>query len=661
MNWNDLLQPLWLIILIPAAASLLSFLIRPIRRYLAILAAGATGFFVVRMFVDGINNVTAIKLFPGLSIFGIGSNCLQVDYLSAVILALVSGFALLIFIYSFKLQKGDKADWKFFTFGLLTYSAANGALMAGSAVVLYFFWGILLFTVYGMLFYGTKQSPASAKRMFLLNGVADFVLLFGLMVLILYTKQMGLEPGQMSYQGPSARGFFLLNSPLPIISFLCISVGALTKAGSFPMHTWIPKAAETSPAETMAFIPASLDKLLGIYLFIRLCYSLFDIRSNMTIQMIFLVLGAITVLAAVFMALVQKDAMRLLAYHAVSQVGYMILGIATGTILGIAGGLFHMINNAVYKSALFMGAGAVKKQTGEADLQKLGGLAKVMPITFFSFLVAALAISGVPPLNGFVSKWLVYQSFVDLAKMSGNSIYYLFMVAGMFGSVLTLASFLKLTHSMFLGRKPKALNKVKEISFTGWFPPLILALVCIGLGVFAFMFALPKIIYPSLSASVVLTGGLFSPLLFIALVFILLSVGYLIYIMGRAYAPRTRKVFIGAEELTEEEMHYSGAHFYSSIKKIKLFNEFYRFAEGGSFDFYHYIQGLSRALGRTFKQLVDDTLNKLARFVRYFLTLASEGLSRLQTGRLSFYLGWMLFGILILILLLIGLKGGGGA
>ena len=650
-----LLQPMSLLILVPIVAALLAFVIRPLRRYIAIAAALGTGYFALRIFLDGLSG-TGTSPIPLPEVFGI-SNHLQVDGLSGVILLLVSGFALLIFLYSFRFRGGPRDDWKFFTFALLTYGAANGALLAGSVLVLYFFWGILLFTVYGLLFYGKGDVEIAARKMFVLNGVADFLLLLGLLVLIIYTKELGLAPGQMSYFPALGTERFALNNPLAISAFVLIGIAALTKAGTFPMHTWIPKAAESAPAETMAFIPASLDKLLGIYLFVRLCYSIFDVRSNLTVQIIFLTLGAITVLVAVFMAIIQKDAMRSLAYLTISQVGYMILGIASGTILGIAGGLFHMVNGGFYKGAFFLAGGAVKRQTGESDLEKLGGLARVMPVTFFSFLVAALAISGVPPLNGFVSKWLIYQSLVDLG--STRPFFLVFLVAGAFGSVLTLAAFMKLVHSIFLGRRPKPLEGTKEASFTGWFPPLVMAAVCIAFGVFAFRLPLRYLISPALSASVILPLGHFSPLAFAAIIFVILSLGFLIYLIGGSYKPRPRKVFLGAEELTEEEMHFSGPHFYSSLKNILVFSEFYRFAEGGSFDIFNYIQGLSKTIGRTVKTLIDDSLNKLVRFVRYFFLLIGEGLSRLQTGRLPFYLGWVLLGILILILLLI--RGGGGA
>ena len=126
-----------------------------------------------------------------------------------------------------------------------------------------------------------------------------------------------------------------------------------------------------------------------------------------------MIVGAVTILFAVMMALVQKDYKRLLSYHAISQVGYMILGIGTAVPAGIIGGLFHMMNHAMYKSACSSPAGSVEKQAGTTDLSKLGGLVRRMPVTSICFIVAAASISGVPPFNGFFSKELVYDGALE--------------------------------------------------------------------------------------------------------------------------------------------------------------------------------------------------------------------------------------------------------
>ncbi len=159
-------------------------------------------------------------------------------------------------------------------------------------------------------------------------------------------------------------------------------------------------------------------------------------------------IGAVTIVLAVFMALIQKDFKKLLSFHAISQVGYMVLGIGTGIPIGIAGGLFHMINHAMYKCGLFLSAGSVEHRTGTTELKKLGGSGKEMPLTAFGFSVCALAISGVWPLNGFVSKEMVFHGAIETG-------YIVFAIAAWVGAIFTFASFLKAGHSVFFGERTK--------------------------------------------------------------------------------------------------------------------------------------------------------------------------------------------------------------
>jgi NADH:ubiquinone oxidoreductase subunit 5 (subunit L)/multisubunit Na+/H+ antiporter MnhA subunit len=188
-----------------------------------------------------------------------------------------------------------------------------------------------------------------------------------------------------------------------------------------------------------------------------------------------MIVGSVTILFAVMMALIQKDYKRLLAYHAISQVGYMILGIGTALPVGIVGGLFHMVNNAIYKCGLFMTAGAVEKQAGTSDLHKLGGLGKYMPVTFACFVITALSISGVPPFNGFFSKELVYD-----AALERGVVFYFMAVAGSF---FTAASFLKLGHAAFLGPAHEEHKNVKEAPVTMLLPMIAMAALCVFFGV----------------------------------------------------------------------------------------------------------------------------------------------------------------------------------
>ena len=177
--------------------------------------------------------------------------------------------------------------------------------------------------------------------------------------------------------------------------------------------------------------------------------------------------GAITVVGAVIMALVQHNLKRLMSFHAVSQVGYMVMGIASGTLVGLAGGLFHMLNHAIYKSCLFLVAGVVEKEAGSVDLDRLGGLAKRLPLTFIACLIASLSISGIPPFNGFASKWMIYQGLIESGANSSNMTWVLWLAAAMLGSVLTLASFVKVLHAVFLC-KPSPQVRSTPIRRAAW-------------------------------------------------------------------------------------------------------------------------------------------------------------------------------------------------
>ena len=271
-------------------------------------------------------------------------------------------------------------------------------------------------------------------------------------------------------------GINLVPTGLAGIAFVLLIIGAISKAGSMPFHSWIPDAAVDAPLPFMAYFPASLEKLLGIYFLSRICLDLFKLQGGSGLSILLMVVGAITILFAVMMALVQKDYKRLLSFHAISQVGYMILGIGTALPVGIIGGLFHMLNNALYKSCLFFTAGAVEKQTGTTDLRDLGGLYRKMPVTFISFFIAAVSISGVPPFNGFFSKELVYDAALERGLI--------FYIAAVLGSFFTAASFLKLGHAAFLGKIGEKNKQAKEAPIPMLIVMLFIALCCILLGVF---------------------------------------------------------------------------------------------------------------------------------------------------------------------------------
>jgi NADH-quinone oxidoreductase subunit L len=386
----------------------------------------------------------------------------RLDALASFILLASAVLGSLIALYTARFMAGRPGATAFHAFFLFTMALAAGATLADHLLTLLFFWEGMLISLYVMIALGRPGAHATAAKAFFINGATDLCLLAG----------AGLA--WMQAGTPVLSQIHLPAHGLSGLAFVLLAVGAASKAGAMPFHSWIPDAAVDAPAPFMAFLPGVIEKLLGIYALARISLDLFEIDG--WAGTLLMVTGAATILLAVLMALVQRDAKRLLAFHAISQVGYMILGIGTGTTVGIVGGLFHMVNHAMYKGTLFLTAGAMERQAGTTDLEKLGGLARRMPVTFACFLVAACSISGVPPFNGFYSKELVYEGALERGV--------LYYGVAVLGSFFTAASFLKLGHAAFLGPRRAPNPEVREAPWAMLAPMVVIAAGCLlfGLG-----------------------------------------------------------------------------------------------------------------------------------------------------------------------------------
>jgi formate hydrogenlyase subunit 3/multisubunit Na+/H+ antiporter MnhD subunit len=351
----------------------------------------------------------------------------------------------------------------FYAYLLVSLSFLNGAVLADNLIAMLFFWEGFLMTMFGMIYIGNKDAFKTATKAFIILGSCDLCLVVGI-----------------ALSGHLAGTFTISKMSVAVtglggLAFVLLAIGAIAKAGSMPFHSWIPDAALDAPLPFMAVFPAALEKLVGIYLLTRICLDMFKLNPHSWLSYLLMIIGSITIILAVMMALIQKDYKRLLSYHAISQVGYMILGIGTMLPVAIVGGIFHMLNNAMYKCCLFLTGGAVEKQAGSTDLEKLGGIARKMPVTFACFLLTALAISGVPPFNGFFSKELVYDGALERG--------WIFYLAAVVGSFFTAASFLKLGHAAYLGPFIGKNKDVKEAPAAMLVPMIVIAAGCIVFGI----------------------------------------------------------------------------------------------------------------------------------------------------------------------------------
>ena len=397
---------------------------------------------------------------------------------SAFIMLAAASFGFLITLYCVAFMKGKKYAWQFYLLLLLSLVFVDGAVIADNLIVMLFFWEGLLATLFGMIAIGSENAFKTATKAFIILGISDLCMMFGIIL-----------TGYLAGTFTMSQIHLQLNT-LGSVAFIFLMIGAISKGGSMPFHSWIPDAAIDAPLPFMAIFPAALEKLLGIYFLTRISLDMFKLTEASWVSMLLMVIGAITIILAVMMALIQKNYKRLLSYHAISQVGYMILGIGTATPAGIVGGIFHMINNAMYKSCLFLTGGSVEKQTGTSDLEKLGGIGWKMPITFICFIITAISISGVPPFNGFFSKELIYDGVLERGLI--------FYLVAVIGSFFTAASFLKLGHAAFLGKMRDENRNVKEVPWPMLIPMIVIAAGCI---VFGLWNSLPiNIIQPVLGA-----------------------------------------------------------------------------------------------------------------------------------------------------------------
>ncbi len=485
-------------------------------------------------------------------------------------------------------------------------------MLADNLLLMLFFWEGLLVTLFGMIYIGGRDSFKTAIKAFVIVGVSDLCMMVGIALTAKLSGTLAISEINLSLTGPA------------IIAFILLMIGAISKAGSMPFHSWIPDAASDAPLPFMAFLPASLEKLLGIYFLARISLDMFKLNPGSSVSLILMVVGCITIILAVMMALVQKDYKRLLSYHAISQVGYMVLGIGTALPIGIVGGLFHMINHAMYKSCLFLTGGTVEKQAGTTDLNKLGGLGRNMPVTFVCFLIAAASISGVPPFNGFFSKELVYD-----ASLERGVLFYFFAVVGSF---FTAASFLKLGHAVYLGKTNQDNQNVKEASWPMLFPMIVLALLCVLFGVCNWI-PLRHLIQPILGVR--LEGKDFSgaPA---NIKLIVISVALLF----TALVNHILNVKIKGSSLKSSDY----------IRYAPGLSVIYTKAEKGSFDPYNIGLKLADYVARicwSIDRGVDWVYSGLAAVSARKLSL---GLKNMHTGNYSLYLSWSVLGAFLLII-----------
>jgi NADH-quinone oxidoreductase subunit L len=462
----------WLILFLPllAAAVITLFTLRS-RTTSALVSIGAivTGFVLTVSFIaaNGFHPAVTEISTNWLSIGNLNIDFgLKLDALSLMMMLIVTGVGGAIHIYSFGYMSEDRGFSRFFAcMSLFTFSML-GIVLANNFIQLFIFWELVGVSSYLLIgFWFEKPSAAdAAKKAFITNRLGDFGFLLG--ILVVWTALGSLNFGtlqQTLIADPAALG------TIASIAGLLIFCGAMGKSAQFPLHVWLPDAME-GPTPVSALIHAATMVAAGVYMLCRIIFLL-----DPTALHVIAYIGGITALLAALIAIQQNDIKRILAYSTLSQLGYMVMAVGLS---GPTAAMFHLTTHAFFKALLFLGAGSVIIALHhEQDIWKMGGLRQKMPVTFWTFIIATLALCGVPPFSGFYSK----DSILAQALEQKN---YPLFVLGVFIAGLTTFYMFRLFFVAFVGKpRTEAAGHAHESAAVMTLPLQVLAVFAIIGGV----------------------------------------------------------------------------------------------------------------------------------------------------------------------------------
>ena len=459
-----------LFIVIPLAAAFLNSLFgKRIKGFSDILSAIAVfclaGFSIYSVILFKEIGVIVYKVGGWMPPIGIS---MVADGLTTFMLVTVNTIAFLISIYSIDYMNKYTEKWNFYCLFLLMLAGMNGVIISGDIFNLYVFLEIAAISSYALVAFGTENEELEASFKYAVMGtLASLFILLGIVFLYSFTSTLNMADISMVLADKGPSRIMLLVSVLFLMGFGL-------KSALVPFHAWLPDAHPSAPAPISAMLSGVLIKSLGVYALIRIFFNV--LGSNPQILSALMVLGVLSMIIGVCLALGQWDVKRLLAYHSISQIGYVVLGIGLGTPLGILGGLFHLFNHSVFKSLLFLNSGALDYSTGTRDLEKMGGLNEKMKVTANTSLIASMSIAGVPPFNGFWSKMIIIAACIQAQHFA-------FAIWAVIASILTLASFMKVQRYAFFGSLKENLKSVKEVPFFMKLSMILLAIICLFGGV----------------------------------------------------------------------------------------------------------------------------------------------------------------------------------
>lgn len=365
-------------------------------------------------------NITWLRFTESLQI----NMGILLDPISVMMLVVITTVSLMVFLYSQGYMHGEKGFVRYFAFLSLFSFSMLGLVVSANLFQLYMFWELVGVSSYLLIgyYYDKPEAVAAAKKAFIVTRFADFGFLVGILLLSYFTGTFDF----ISITDPNTAAF----STMPALSFMGISVmtwalvlifmGGAGKSAMFPLHIWLPDAME-GPTPVSALIHAATMVVAGVFLVARM-FPVFVVHSPDALNVVAFI-GAFTLLFAAIIACTQTDIKRILAFSTMSQIGYMMLALGVSGYgsegLGYTASMFHLFTHAFFKALLFLGAGSIIHAIHTNDIRDMGGLRKHQPITHIVFLIACLAIAGIPPFAGFFSKDEILS-----AALASNPVYF---------------------------------------------------------------------------------------------------------------------------------------------------------------------------------------------------------------------------------------------
>ncbi|WP_455169669.1 NADH-quinone oxidoreductase subunit L [Aegicerativicinus sediminis] len=546
-----------------------------------------------------------------------------IDPISVMMLVVVSIVSLMVHIYSRGYMKGDPGYTRFFAYLSLFTFSMFGLVLATNLFQIYIFWelvGVSSFLLIG--YYYTKPSAVSAaKKAFIVTRFADLGFLIGILVMGYFTGTFDFETLNnpegnviLNWASTSFMGLSVITWAL-----LLIFIGGAGKSAMFPLHIWLPDAME-GPTPVSALIHAATMVVAGVYLVARLFPMYYFVEDGYALNVVAFV-GAFSALFAAIIAITQTDIKRVLAFSTMSQIGYMMLALGVSGYdghdgVGYMASMFHLFTHAMFKALLFLGAGSVIHAVHSNFLKDMGGLRRYMPITNITFLIATLAIAGVPPLAGFWSK-----DEILVAAYEHNKLIY---IVGVFVAALTAFYMFRIYFGIFWGKDKTYDHKPHEspLSMTG--PLMFLAIMSIVAGFIPFS----EFISPD---KVGFEAHLNYPLAIIATIAGLLGIilAWIFYKKDNTLADKFANAFGSFYKWTYNKFYIDEVYLFVT-KKI-IFN------------------GISKPFAWFDRHVVDGTMNLIGNST----VLTSMKIKGLQSGKVQDYAFAFVMGAVVIALVFI--------